>query len=141
VLGAIGAGVVRSAHDCSDGGLAVALAECCIMDRSRPLGARIDLSAFTQLPLRAVLFGEAQGRVVISTPDPSALREIALRHGVASTIIGEVASADAPLDIACGAARLTASLPWLDRLYFETIPSIMMNSTAAVVSAATESPV
>ena len=142
ILAAIGAGVVRSAHDCSDGGLAVALAECCIMDRNRPLGARIDLSAGgSDLPRRAVLFGETQGRVIVSTPDPAALREIALRHGVPTTVIGVVASADDPLDIVLGRERLTASLPWLDRLYYETIPDIMTKSTAALVSAATESPV
>jgi phosphoribosylformylglycinamidine synthase len=141
MLAAIGAGVVRSAHDCSDGGLAVALAECCIMDRNRPLGARIDLSPLSHLPRRAVLFGETQGRVVVSTPDPAALREVALRHGVTTTIIGAVASADDPLEIVLGRERLTASLPWLDRLYYETIPDIMTKSTAALVSAATESPV
>jgi phosphoribosylformylglycinamidine synthase II len=141
VLAAIVAGLVRSAHDCSDGGLAVALAECCIIDRNRPLGARIDLSSFAGIAARAILFGEAQGRVVISTPDPAALREIALRYGITSTIIGQVASADDPLDIRLGDRRLTASLPWLDRLYYETIPEIMTKSTAAVVSAAIESPV
>jgi len=141
ILAAIGAGVVRSAHDCSDGGLAVALAECCIMDRNRPLGARIDLSSLAHLPLRATLFGEAQGRVLVSTPDPAALREITLRHGVTSTVIGEVASADDPLEIVAGRHRITASLPWLDRLYYETIPDIMTKSTAALVSAASESPV
>src|SRR5205085_1978614 len=35
LLEAIEAGAVRSAHDCSDGGLAVALAECCMMDRAK----------------------------------------------------------------------------------------------------------
>jgi phosphoribosylformylglycinamidine synthase len=141
MLAAIGAGVVRAAHDCSDGGLAVALAECCIIDRNRPLGARIDLSALADLPRRAVLFGETQGRVIVSSPDPAALREIALRHGVPTTVIGTVASADDPLEIVLGGDRLTASLPWLDRLYYETIPDIMTKSSAAVVSAAMESPV
>jgi len=141
VLASIEAGVVRSAHDSSDGGLAVALAECCIMDRGRPLGARIDLSSFAALPMRALLFGEAQARIIISTPDPTALREVATRHGVTSTTIGTVASADDPLEIRVGSRTLTASLPWLDRLYFETIPDIMTKSAAAVVTAATESPV
>ena len=141
ILAAIEAGIVRSAHDTSEGGLAVALAECCIIDRTRPLGATIDLSAFVDLPARALLFGEAQGRVIISTPDPAALNEIASRHGVAATTIGDVASADDPLEITFGRQRLTASLPWLDRLYYETIPDIMTKSAAAVVSAATESPV
>ena len=141
ILAAIGAGMVRSAHDCSDGGLAVALAECCIMDRNHPTGASVDLSNFADLPTRALLFGEAQGRIVVSTPDPAALREIALRHGVASTVIGTVGSADDALEIVTGDQRLSASLPWLDQLYYETIPPIMMQSAAAVVSAATESPV
>jgi len=141
VLASIEAGVVRSAHDSSDGGLAVALAECCIIDRGRPLGARIDLSSFAALPMRALLFGEAQARIIISTPDPTALREVATRHGVTSTTIGTVASADDPLEIRVGDRTLTASLPWLDRLYFETIPDIMTKSAAAVVTAATESPV
>ncbi|MFL5565530.1 MAG: phosphoribosylformylglycinamidine synthase subunit PurL, partial [Gemmatimonadaceae bacterium] len=43
LLDAIRAGVVSSAHDCSDGGLAVALAECCIADRENETGAEIDL--------------------------------------------------------------------------------------------------
>jgi phosphoribosylformylglycinamidine synthase len=140
LLAAIQAGVVRSAHDTSDGGLAVALAECCIIDRNRPLGARIDLSAFGHLPARAVLFGEAQGRVILSTPDPAALREIAGRHAVDAIEIGRVGSADDPLDVALSDRRLTASLPWLDRLYYETIPDIMTKSTAALVSAASEGP-
>ena len=91
--------------------------------------------------MRALLFGEAQARIIISTPDPTALREVATRHGVTSTTIGTVASADDPLEIRVGSRTVTASLPWLDRLYFETIPDIMTKSAAAVVTAATESPV
>jgi len=101
----------------------------------------VNLSSFSHLPARAILFAETQGRVIVSTPDPSALREIALKHGVTSTILGEVASADDPLEIVVGDTRLSASLPWLDRLYYETIPDIMTKSTAALVSAASESPV
>jgi phosphoribosylformylglycinamidine synthase len=141
LLAAIQAGVVRSAHDCSDGGLAVAVAECCIIDRNHPLGARIDLASFSELPARAVLFGEAQGRVVLSTPDPSGLREITMRYGIQANVIGRVGSADDPLDVRLSDRRLSASLPWLDRLYYETIPDIMTKSTAALVSAASESPV
>ena len=142
VLAAIDAGVVRSAHDVSDGGLIVALAECCIMDRGRPLGAQIDLTMFSDLPTRALLYGEGQSRAILSTPDPVALSEIAGRHGVPAHRIGRVSSADGPLDIV-GAQnfRLSASLPWLDRLYYETIPSAMAQAAAAVASVATESPV
>ena len=63
--------VVRSAHDVSDGGLAVALAECCIGDRSGVLGAEIDLVArWATCRTGALLFGEAQGRSSCRRADP-----------------------------------------------------------------------
>jgi phosphoribosylformylglycinamidine synthase len=67
----IHSGVVKSAHDCSEGGLAVALAECCISQQvaretPRLIGAQIDLSALADVRIDALLFGESQGRVVIS---------------------------------------------------------------------------
>ncbi len=62
----IRAGLVRSAHDCSEGGLAVALAEACFNPDAR-LGAEIDLSAAGPQRLDQILFNESQSRVVIST--------------------------------------------------------------------------
>ncbi len=64
LLTAITAGLVRSAHDCSDGGLAVALAEACISDREQMLGAQIELGDVIRTD--CLLFGEAQSRIVIS---------------------------------------------------------------------------
>jgi len=59
---AIGQGLVASAHDLSDGGLAVALAECCI---ASGLGARIDLPA-SRARLDRLLFAEGGARVLVS---------------------------------------------------------------------------
>jgi len=72
LLGFIQSGIVKSAHDCSEGGLAVCLAESCISQQAargtpRLIGATVDLSAVTQIRLDALLFGETQSRVVIST--------------------------------------------------------------------------
>ncbi len=64
LLAAIRSGLVKSAHDCSDGGMAVALAECCISNRERQLGATIKLS--DDIRTDCLLFGEAQSRVIIS---------------------------------------------------------------------------
>jgi len=63
---AIAAGLVRGAHDCAEGGLAVTLAECCISG-PRPVGARVSLEDDGR---RAdlVLFGEGPSRVVVSVP-------------------------------------------------------------------------
>ncbi len=59
-------GQVRSAHDCSEGGLAVALAESCF-NPAGSLGAQIDLAAAGRERLDQILFNETQSRIVIST--------------------------------------------------------------------------
>ena len=64
-LGIIRKGWVKSAHDCSEGGLAVALAECCMSSGDAMIGAEVDLTGYTGR-LDAALFGETQSRVVIS---------------------------------------------------------------------------
>ena len=57
-------GVVKSAHDCSEGGLAVALAECCF-NPEKLFGVEIDLKA-GDTPATTALFNESQSRIVIS---------------------------------------------------------------------------
>ena len=59
----IGQGWIQSAHDCAEGGLAVALADCCI---GANLGAEIRLAVTDSLRWDEVLFGEAQGRILVS---------------------------------------------------------------------------
>ncbi len=60
------AGMLYSAHDCSDGGLAVAIAESCFSSLGRDMiGAKIDLES-TGLSNEALLFGESPSRIVVS---------------------------------------------------------------------------
>jgi len=54
-------GWVKSAHDCSEGGLAVALAECCMSNGDAMIGASVDVGKSA-----ALLFGETQSRIVLS---------------------------------------------------------------------------
>ena len=62
----IEAGLLRSAHDCSDGGLAVTIAECCFSSLGRDaIGAEIRLSS-EGLSTEAVLYSESPSRIVIS---------------------------------------------------------------------------
>ncbi len=131
LLEAIEEGAVRTAHDCSDGGLATALAECVMMDRGRPTGATVDLSAWSSLPLRALLFGEAQGRVVISTPDASAVLATARRHGVPATVIGTVRAGSGTLEFTVGGLHLGARVAQLADAYHDAIPRIMQRSASA----------
>ena len=75
-------GLVLSAHDLSDGGLAVALSECCTAET----GADVD-AAVTQRPEFA-LFGESPSRILVTTNTPDRIKEIALRFQVESPVIG-----------------------------------------------------
>jgi phosphoribosylformylglycinamidine synthase subunit PurL len=124
-LECIRAAVVHSAHDCSEGGLAVALAECCIANRKGALGAEVDLSAFEAIPMRALFFGEAQGRIVISTADSSRVLSIAKRQGVPASIIGRVAGAESSLTVKAKNARLSVNLRDMADAYHDAIPKLM----------------
>jgi phosphoribosylformylglycinamidine synthase len=80
-------GFVESAHDCSEGGLAVTLAESAFPFQ---VGLKVDV-AFEELPPEFVLFGEDAGRVVVSC-DPDQVRriqEVAVKHGISANLIGE----------------------------------------------------
>jgi len=105
----IHSGAVKSAHDCSEGGLAVALAECCISQlvaRGTPrlIGAEIDLSALETPRLAALLFGETQGRIIISTPGVQAAKVVAQARilGVPALAIGYVGGAGLKIKTAKG---------------------------------------
>jgi phosphoribosylformylglycinamidine synthase len=90
-------GWIKSAHDCSEGGLAVALAEGCISqqvarDTPRLIGAQIDLSACPSPRLDALLFGEAQSRIILST-SPANLDQVvggAEELGIPARVLGRV---------------------------------------------------
>jgi phosphoribosylformylglycinamidine synthase len=89
-LEAIDHNLLSSAHDVSDGGLAVALAECCIVHPERPLGVRI--GTHEMIRGDASLFSESQSRIVVSLKEEKVdrLKEIAARHSVPLQVIGAV---------------------------------------------------
>jgi phosphoribosylformylglycinamidine synthase subunit PurL len=74
-------GAVESAHDLSDGGLAVTAAECCTK-----VGAALDLDS--NLRPEFLLFHEGQSRVLVSTAEPARVASIAARHGVEALYVG-----------------------------------------------------
>ncbi len=86
----IHAGLCHNAHDCSEGGIAVALAECCFTPEG-PLGAEVQLSANGARP-DAALFGESQSRILVTVAP--AEKEAAMKmlndSGVPATVIGVV---------------------------------------------------
>ena len=91
VLAAAREGLLRSAHDVAEGGLAVALAECCISNESGAgVGAQVEIEG--GLRTDALLFGESKARMVVTLRRRhlTRLREIARRNDVPFAVIGEV---------------------------------------------------
>jgi phosphoribosylformylglycinamidine synthase subunit PurL len=90
-LAAAEAGLLLSAHDCSDGGLAVALAESCFSSLGRDaIGADVNLEG--TLGPTALLFSESPSRIIISfdPSDAGAVQEMAERNKAPFAILGRV---------------------------------------------------
>ena len=96
--GLIADGIGLSAHDCSDGGFAVALSESCILGDTRvggggPMGFIASAAFVESIPARwdAALFGEAASRILVSV-DPANLGDVlaaAQGAGVSACAVGE----------------------------------------------------
>ena len=91
VRAAIDRGLVRSAHDCSEGGLAVALAECAMSSEEPLLGATIVLEP-QGLRTDSLLFSESQSRIIVSVDpqDTAVVHGMAQEYGVSCTAVGTV---------------------------------------------------
>lgn len=86
--------IIRSAHDCSEGGLAISLAESCIARAGHMIGVVVDLDVIKKDGMRMddTLFGEAPSRIVVSVKasDLQKLEEIAGKHSIPYYKLGEV---------------------------------------------------
>jgi phosphoribosylformylglycinamidine synthase len=122
----IRAGLIHSAHDCAEGGLAVALAEACL-GAPHPLGARVELPE-DPLP-EIILFGEAQSRAVVSL---SPAKEAEFLQLVASLALpcrrlGHVQGLPR-LHLRVGPKILDWSMEELHSAWEETIPRLMQGN-------------
>jgi phosphoribosylformylglycinamidine synthase len=127
----IGAGLVESAHDCSDGGLAVALAEASF---AKGIGCRVDLVS-AGLAAEFVLFGEDASRIVVSC-DPAAvvrIKEAAAKHRVSADVLGETVSGTIELSVD-GRVAMSAGVGEL-RDEFEGALEQALRSEPAVLAA------
>ena len=117
-------GVVRSAHDCAEGGLAVALAESC-MSGPEPRGARVMLASSAKRADIA-LFNESQSRIIISVKSADADDVITQlqKRGVPGTIIGSVVGENS-LSIEAVGHTFTWPLATLESTWKESIELLM----------------
>ncbi|MEM1043004.1 MAG: phosphoribosylformylglycinamidine synthase subunit PurL [Bacteroidota bacterium] len=122
MLSLIRSGLVRSAHDVSDGGLAVCLAECSFGGH----GAEIDLDAPAGLRLDAVLFGEAQSRIVFTArgDDGEMVQDTLVGTGARAVPIGRVAGDRLQIRVG-GEAVIGEAVADLAAPYDAAIPDVM----------------
>jgi len=114
-------GLIRSAHDVSDGGLSVTLAESCISgqtgaDLSLPAGIRPD----------ALLFGEAPSRIVVTVGagDLQALVDAAVEMGVPIAVLGTTGGALLNIDVS-GKSLVRAPVVDLAAAWSDSLPQVM----------------
>ncbi|MBP3966282.1 phosphoribosylformylglycinamidine synthase subunit PurL [Paenibacillus lignilyticus] len=121
VLGAIREGLVASAHDLSEGGLAVALAESAI---SGKLGAEVDIT--TDLRPDAALFSETQSRILLSAkPEQAqALQKYLTDKGVPNAALGVVRTSGLVVTVN-GKPGINAPVDQLEKVWKDAIPCLM----------------
>ena len=121
VLGAIQKGLVASAHDLSEGGLALALAESCI---SGGIGAEVNFA--TDLRSDIALFSESQSRILLTaTPDKAkALRDWVAEQGVPCQTLGVVKGSELNIQVNAKQA-VQAPVKGLEKVWKDAIPCLM----------------
>jgi len=123
-------GLLRSAHDCADGGLGMALAEMAIGGAYQDSGFGIDVDLQPYHPALAsteLLFSESHGRAVVTcTPERvPAIAVLAAEHGVPAFVAGTVGTADGPVRIRLRDATIDQPVGRLRELYLNCIPRRM----------------
>jgi len=124
--------LLRSAHDCAEGGLLVAIAEAAVGSAyaREPVGAAITLEAYSAgVALEGLLYGEDQARAVVSAaPDEvEALAGLCRKHGVPVFRAGQVGGASGMLELKAGGRLFSWGSRILRQTYFEAIPRRMQH--------------
>jgi len=125
-LESIGQGLVNSAHDCSEGGLAVALAECCISNKEKMFGALIDNLNF-DIRRDALLFGESQSRIILSCNEKKVdnIRSIARKFNAPFQIIGRTGGEELKV-LGFGDELINIPLEKLSKEWTDSLRSLIM---------------
>ena len=123
--------LVDSAHDCGDGGLAVALAEKAF---PKKIGARVNLTS-GGLPVEFVLFGEDASRILVSC-DPnnvSRIQQLARKYRITAEVLGE--TTDAGLEISVdGRPAVSAAVSELSAAYENALESSLRTDPVAMAA-------
>lgn len=120
LLNLIKEGLIKSAHDISEGGIAAALAECCIINQDIQIGCEVEIPIKSRKDFS--LFSESQSRIIISiSKEKLSELESSLNHsGVKFTKLGIVTGSSLKIK-----NLFEVSLKELTEIYYNTIPGIM----------------
>ena len=124
-LSAIKSGLIRSAHDCSEGGLGVALAESCFSNNGHSsIGATVDISAL--MDDANLLFSESASRIIVSVKaeNVEAFTSLATSKGASYFRLGEVGGDDLVISVA-GQEVLRSSVRGLEKQWREAIETAL----------------
>jgi phosphoribosylformylglycinamidine synthase II len=124
--------LLRSSHDCAEGGLAVCLAESALADTERWFG--VDVTLEDALGAAALLFGESQGRIVATCEPARVDAVIAIAHarGVPARVIGTVGERNGHFRIHCAEATIDAGIEELHEVHSRGILRFMERSPDAL---------
>jgi len=127
----IQAGLVESAHDCSDGGLAVTLAESGF---AKSIGAKVKLPG-NELPAEFVLFGEDPSRVVLScdASNVSRIQQVAVKYALSAEQIGETVPEQLEIEVG-GQVVVSAAMKDLNATYEGALEEALRTEPSPVVA-------
>ncbi len=127
----IDAGLVESAHDCSEGGIAVTLTESAL---SKSIGATVDLTS-QDLPPEFALFGEDASRVVISCDRShlARIQQVAVKYGLCAEPIGETVADRVEIRLD-GRAVISATISELRDAYESALESLLKTDAQLVAA-------
>ena len=119
--------LLKSAHDCADGGFAVAIAESCFSSLNRTAtGAEISLSNAENLPVESLLFGETPSRIVVSYAPENAEKVKEIVGDLPFEIIGKVSGAYLKITIG-DAEEVSAKIDELEDLWKNSLKNQLEN--------------
>ncbi len=127
----IAAGLVESAHDCSDGGLGVALAKTAF---AKDVGCKVELAS-QGLPVECALFGEDASRIVISCDRANLprIKEVTAKHGISVETVGETVPGTIEIRVD-GPVVVSATIAELQDGYEGALERALRSELAAVAA-------
>jgi len=127
----VNSGLVDSAHDCSEGGVAVTLAECTFV---KGIGMRVDLAS-AGLSAEFTLFGEDASRVIISCDRSNLprIQQLAVKYDLTAAVIGETVPEQIEIKLD-GALLMSAGVGELRDPYEGALAKALQSETAELAA-------